>query len=641
MRLWCTVMSSVALLSSAFALGLRPEPDITVSGWADQFRMVGKPSPAPGPWRTWRVPYTREIMDRLSPSDPCEIVALMKGAQGAGTEIALNALGCWMHLYPDSAMMACPTIGASKRFSHIRFDRMVEATPVLRGLVAPPRSREASNTAQLKEFGPGRDTLVFVGANSGVDLRSYPSRFVICDEVDGYPLDLDKEGNPLDLIIQRTGAMPNRKIYLCSTPTLLNASNIHRWFQAGDQNYFHVPCPHCTRVQALIFGADRVKTGQPGGLRWPKGSPDLVRYQCEHCGDDFAEWEKVELLQRGVWLPAAPGNGGGKIRSYHMNALIYPYGWPENSWTNLAASWERVHGNPVARKTFWNLKLGLPWSDPSEAKADAKTLQSRCHAYGPEVPAEVGVLIASADVQGNRIEAELVGWGPDEESWQLEYKVLLGDTGEVTNPVWKELDDWLKMEWLSELGIPLTIKASCIDSSYGQDVVRQFCHERKSRNVWAIKGKEGYGRLVWPLKLGRQKGKLPPPFIVGVDTAKEIVYSRLKIDTPGPGYCHFRTGTPIDYFEMLTSEIRVADYSRAVPVYAWKKKSDGDRNEALDDRVYNYAGLKGLETMTAFKLNRECQKLRDMAEALRTGTKRTFSMFTPSAPMVADDPYLS
>jgi len=216
------------LLANAFAEAFRPAPELSVSGWADAHRIVTRPSPKPGKWETSLVPYMREIMDRLSPSDPCEIVALEKAAQGAGTEIGLNAVGCWMHRYADSTMIVQPTVDIAKKFSRIRFDRLVEATPVLRELVAPPRSRAAANSWQVKEFGPGRDSLVFAGANSGSALRSYPSRFGLADEIDGYPMDLDGEGNPVDLFIQRTAAYSNRKIFLLSTPTLEEISSIHK-----------------------------------------------------------------------------------------------------------------------------------------------------------------------------------------------------------------------------------------------------------------------------------------------------------------------------------------------------------------------------------------------------------------------------
>src|SRR4051812_20876265 len=230
-RLW---MAGLALLAEAFAGGLQPLPQMSVSEWADKYRMVTKPSPEPGPWRTERVPYMREIMDRMSPEDPCEICALMKATQGAGTEGGLNFLGCYMHLYPRDMMMVLPTIKIAQKFSRKRLDRMLAATPVLRDLVSAPRSRDASNNALLKEFGPGRDSLILAGANSAADLRSDPVPALYCDEVDGYPTNVEGEGNPLMILIERTAAYRERKILLTSTPTK-KGGNIHHWFLAGDQ----------------------------------------------------------------------------------------------------------------------------------------------------------------------------------------------------------------------------------------------------------------------------------------------------------------------------------------------------------------------------------------------------------------------
>lgn len=640
-------VSIPAEVSKAFLSGFRPVPDMLVSEWADKNRMVGKPSPEAGPWVTDRVPYAREIMDNFSPSSPVEITALVKAAQGAGTEILLNVLGYIMHRYPDSSMLVLPTTGTAKKFVRTRLDPMIEICPVLREVVARPRSRSAANTTTIKEFKGAQ--LLITGANSGPDLRSYPSKNALCDEINGYPIDLDGEGGPVDLIIQRTAAFRGRKIGLVSTPTLEEICEISKWYKKGDQRLYFVPCPLCGHEQPFIFGADRVKEGRPGGLRWTRGEPSSVRYQCERCGDKFEEWRKIEMLGRGQWVPQAPGVGEGKIRSYQINSLYYPYGWPGNAWPNLASAWDSDHRDPIKRKTFWNLKLGLPWRDPSEAKADANELAGRGESYGPEIPRQIAVLTAGADVQANRIEVELVGWGRDEESWSIEHRVFLGDTSKAasTDPdrpsPWQQLDSWLASEWLSELDLPLRISAMCVDAGYQTQLVSRWCGERFTRKVWATVGRSGR-YPIWPKKPGRTKSNRSPIFTLGVDSAKENIYARLRLTEPGPGYLHFPKGYDINYYEQLTSEIRVPDYTGPIPKFLWRKKTAGARNEVLDIRVEAYGALCGL-TAGSLRLNQEVDNLQRLADgrwkARQTATARNAEPQSSMRPIVSSDPYFS
>ena len=45
---------------------LRPPPQLTVSEWAERHRMLGsRASAEPGPWRTNRTPYLKDVMDAL------------------------------------------------------------------------------------------------------------------------------------------------------------------------------------------------------------------------------------------------------------------------------------------------------------------------------------------------------------------------------------------------------------------------------------------------------------------------------------------------------------------------------------------------------------------------------------------------
>lgn len=595
-----TVASIVAL---AFADGVRPEKELLVSEWADTYRIMGKTSPEPGPWDTARVPYTREIMDNFSPASPVEMTVLMKAAQGAGTEVILNAIGAVCAQFTGDVLFVSPTLPVAKKLSK-RFADMVEATPSLRDKVG---ATQASTTIYSKPYAGG--TVFFAGANSAAGLRSDPIRFLTLDEIDGYPSDVQKEGNAIDLALARTDAFRNRKVLMVSTPTNLGASNIHTHFLAGDQRFYFVPCPNCKHEQKLIWYAGK---DIPGGIRWPKGEPSKVYYECASCQFPIPQFRRTWMLDNGHWEPAAPNNGAGRVRSYQISKLYYPHGWPGADWANMAAKWESVHRDPVRLKTFVNLSLGEPWEDKNTQKADSHSLMGRREGYGSgragddPMPEGIAVVTAGVDVQQNRLEIEVVGWGHDQESWSLGDIVLPGDTAKPA--VWEDLDRILLEDYESENGIRFPIKAVCVDTHFNAEIATGFCAARFHRRVWAIQGKAGK-YPVWKSTPGKSKYSNRPVFTIGVDNAKEAIYARLNIAEPGPGYCHFPSDRDRDYFDQLTAETRVPVYGPSGMKWVWKKKNLGDRNEKLDIRVYAYAALESL-VASGLRLNYEVARIR-------------------------------
>ena len=240
------------IYGKAFDRGLRPDPLLTVSEWADRHRRLsGKGASEPGPWRTSRAPYLKEIMDCLSPASKVERVVVMKGAQIGLSECGNNWIGYVIHHAPGPMLAVLPTVEMAKRNSKQRIDPLIEESPILRELVRPARSRDSGNTMLAKEFPGGM--LVMTGANSAVGLRSMPVRYLFLDEVDGYPGDLDGEGDPVTLAEARTRTFSRRKILIVSTPTIKGASRIEREYEASDQRRYFVPCPVCREHQWLKF----------------------------------------------------------------------------------------------------------------------------------------------------------------------------------------------------------------------------------------------------------------------------------------------------------------------------------------------------------------------------------------------------
>ncbi len=267
--------------------GLKPDPNFTVSAWADNHRILSSISSSePGPWRTDRTPYLKEIMDCLSPSHPCEKVVFMKGAQIGGTECGNNWMGFVIHHAPGPMLIVNPTVETAKRTSKMRIDPAIENCPALKEKVKDPRARDSGNTILMKEFPGG--VLVMTGANSAVGLRSMPIRYLFLDEVDGYPDDAAGEGDPVNLAIQRTATFSNRKIFMISTPTIKNYSRIETAFLEGDQRYYFVPCPDCGEFQKLKWAQ----------IKWPKGQPEPAYYVCEKCSSVWQDYQKAEILKQ-------------------------------------------------------------------------------------------------------------------------------------------------------------------------------------------------------------------------------------------------------------------------------------------------------------------------------------------------------
>lgn len=554
--------------------GLAPEPQVSVSDWADRFRQLPSIASEPGPWRTNRTPYLRAIMDALSTASPIERVVFMKGAQLGATEAGLNWIGYVIANAPGLMLYVMPTTESVRRTVRTRIDPLIASTPEIDRLVTKARSRDPGNTATLKSFPAGQ--IAFVGANSAVGLRSMPARYLFLDEVDGFPHDADGEGDPIALALQRTVTFRGRrKIFMASTPTIEGTSRIVKAFEESDQRRFFVPCPHCGAYQALRWAQ----------VTWADGHRAGAWYICEHCGEPIYERHKPAMLSQGEWRSTAAGDG--RTAGFHLSALYSPF----ETWAEIAIEHGAVYRDPPRLQTWVNLKLGEPFQDRSAHIPEPTRLMARAEAWGPDVPEGVMVLTAGTDVQQDRLECEIVGWGRGEESWSIEYHTLMGNPAEPD--VWQRLDALLMAARRRADDYSLYVVAAAVDTGNWSKHVYDFATPRHARRIWAIKGSSIRGAPLWPRRPSRPKFGRPPLYVIGTDAAKEIVVARLALEEPGPGYCHFPTGRDLDYFSMLTAERPIRRFVKGVAVREWVKAAH-HRNEALDCRVYALAALQGL-----------------------------------------------
>ena len=572
-----TLEESRLSLSSPISYTWLPPPDLTVSQWADNFRRIPPEASAePGRWRTSRAEYQREIMDAIS--DPLiERVIVMTAAQVGKTEILLNVVGYFIDQEPSPILVLQPTLDMGQSFSKDRLTPMIRDTPNLRDKVKDPRSRDSGNTIMHKKFIGGHITIA--ATNSPVSLASRPIRVLLCDEVDRYPPSSGDEGDPLTLAMKRTQNFWNRRIVWVSTPTLAKTSRIYKGFKQSSQEEWCIPCPTCGEYQS--FEWEQIKF---------KDIPEPVMI-CSKCGAVHNEVEWKVGQEYGKWIAKNPEEK--KIRGFHMNA--FASGWV--SWKDIISQFQEAFNNgEESLKGWWNTVLGLPYEN-AQGVIEVEALEAHREKYEAELPDGVLVLTCGVDTQDNRLEAEVVGWGIGHESWGIEYRIFYGDPG--LKEVWQALDDFLSKKWSYANGEKIGISCVCIDSAgHHTDEVYKFCKPRVRRNIFPIvgRGQEGLPSVSKPSQNNRRHVVL---FKLGVTTIKGTLFSRLKIEERGAGYCHFpldaknaHRGYDSVYFKGLVSEQMVVKRVRGRDTITWEPRTKGIRNEPLDARVYATGALE-------------------------------------------------
>lgn len=573
------------IFAAAFAERLRPKPRLTVSEWADRNRRLSlKSSSEPGPWRTARVPFAREIMDALSASDPAEEVIFVASTQVTKTEIGLNFLGYAIDYSPGPALVVLPTIEIGQLWSKQRLAPAIEASPALREKVGPERSRDGGNTVMMKEFPDG--VLRIGGANSPPSLSSMPVKYLVCDEVDRYPRDVGAsqegggEGDPVDLAEARTTSFARRKIYKASSPTIQSLSRIWKDWLRSSQGEYHVPCPHCGELQVLARE----------NLQYDPARPEeTAAFACVHCGALVTESAKSWMLDpaNGArWIHRFPERA--KVRGFHLSAWYTPLGLGK-SWGAWARRWEEVKLDPTRRKTFINTVDGLTFEDPTE-KLDWEVIRARAGGYQlREIPAGCLMLTAGVDVQKRYLAVQVVGWGREMAAWIIDWVEIPGDP--TQSAVWEALDAYLEQPLTNRWGQSMRIEACGVDAGNWQDDVLRFTRPRRQRRVFALKGIEGAGKTVLTTstrpdknRRGRTSKTSADLWMVATFTAKEWIFHRLQDDAQRPPHeqlTHFPEGLPEEYYTQLTAEIWDPHKRK------WVKQQA--RNEALDTFDYAFA----------------------------------------------------
>jgi phage terminase large subunit GpA-like protein len=600
----------------------KPPPKLNLIEWANEFRRVAaKTSASPGHWKTSAQPICFGPMAAVLDQDT-HTVSIMAGTQILKTEFLLNVACYYIHQDPSPILFVQPTQGAAAAFSKERFAPTVDVMPSLRNLVERSKAHDSESTLAHKNYPGG--SLDFVGANSPTDLSSRPKWIILCDEIDKYPISAGSEGDPLKLAEERAStykAVGRAKFVRTCSPTVKDSSRIEREYLASDQRKCFVTCIHCNHAQVLTWSH----------VRWDKDEqnnhlPETAALVCEECGSYWPERERIAILNA---LEHAPGYGWKQTKPFtccgetHQPSIWNDQGrsicpscelpspYDGHAGFHVSKLYSKRHRLPEIVKEFleakgdqelqrkWiNTSLAELWEQQYAATFDSLALIARAEPYsGDDLPEAVKVITGFCDVQDDRLEVQFVGWGKEEEAWPFQYDIIYQNPAQPQ--AWKELDALISAKFHTVTGRPLRVAAFGIDwgGSHG-DAVLSYCRARRGRRIFACKGFAG-AKPIWPSKASRAKsGDIF--YATGVDTAKDKLYSALKIDPPTepgfarPGFIHFPIADNFgpEYFEQLNAERKQLRKRLGQTFTVWVKIRE--RNEALDTLVGNLAVRKSL-----------------------------------------------
>jgi len=571
----------------------------TVSEWADANRVLDQMTSAePGQWSTDRTPYLREIMDSFNDRGVEDIV-IMKATQIGGTEVILNCLGYMVDQDPGPALVVYPTEPLARGVSEERIKPMVRRSPALRRHLTP----RADDFAALR-YRFDRMVVSLAWAGSPAAVASRPVRVVFLDEIDKYPKFAGREADPIKLSIERTKTFYNRKHVKLSTPTTKEGYVWREYKECCGLRYY-VPCPKCSRYQALTFG--RVK--------WPEDERDpneikrhgLAWYECVKCSAKIEDADKPEMLRRGVWAPdGASIDTKGRIRSkahrqdkaenprrgYWINAIYSPW----VTFSMVAAEFLRSKEHPELLQNFVNSWLAEPWEEITEAKEPEKLKALATTTPAGVVPNGAQLITAGVDVQKDHFYLSLRAWGFHEESW-----LVLAMRVEE----WSQVIDYcFTRDYPKESGDEaLPVRLSCIDAGYRTSEV----YEIARRYPDVCRAVKGHANLRGPqfrvsmIDRNPSDGRPIPGGLrlwnVDVSFFKDKIARLVETEPGEPGNWHLHEDPSEEYLRQFCAERKVIDRNRKTgqAVEEWRLVAAGAPNHYLDCEVYSVAAATMLQ----------------------------------------------
>lgn len=606
---------------------LRKPEDISLPRWAHRhFYLSAESSQREEEWRAW--PFQIGILYAMG-DDNVEEFTFFKSARLGYTKCLLAEIAYTAQHQRRNQCVWQPSDGDSDDFVKTDLEPMLRDVKVMRKVFPQVLAKSKANTLQQKKF--LGSLLKMRGGNAAGNYRRLTLAKAKADELDGFEQSIEKAGTPDTLIRKRVEGATYPKCIWGSTGRRKHLSHIERLYLASDiRMKFQITCPHCDLEHPLEWGSKKTKYG----IKWDMADPEgTVRHHCPHCYGSIVQTDYLRLARTGAWVsdcglfrlrhwwdekgePCAEWTtGDGKPCLPPKRVAMH--GWtvyseqPGVTWGKvlrefLDATKALKAGNREPMIAWVNETKGETYEEDAET-ADVNELQTRARKSGYKmcvVPVGGLLLVCSIDVQDNRFEIQVWAIGRGEEAWVIDYIVMDANPADMRDwdALWKKL---YELRYRHVHGAAMSLRGAAVDTGghfthQAYEFVRRYSGMSQNFRLFAIKGSSKDGD---PIKAraakwmdinlkGRIIRKGCKLWMVGTDTAKDLFYGRLKVTQPGPGYVHFASDLPTEYFVQYSNEKRMKVRVAGEDAYRWVHTTGA--NEVVDTTVYNLFMIEAL-----------------------------------------------
>lgn len=553
----------------------RPE-NLTVSQWAEKYRILDETSNLSGRWSNSITPYLVGIMDTLN-DDYVREVYLCKGSQLGGTEVLINMLMYIIDKGPAPTMIVYPSDDLAKDVSSDKLKPAFRLVPQIKRSFLENLSKELR--LKFKTM-----TLYLRGAGSPSKLASKAIKYLFFDEIDKMGGASKKEASPYNLAMERVKTYKAQsKVYACSTPTI---STNYIWGlhdNADEVRHYFVPCPHCGEMIELLFKQIKFAEDEEKILS-PRDRASTAEYICQACGCVIENGEKPKMLRSGEWRTVKKrGIGRAKTIGFWISSLYSFF----LTWADVAEEFLKSKDDPELLQNFVNSWLAEPWEDTKLKTTEDLVLERQTELREMTVPSWCKILTAGVDVQETSLYYAIRAFGEHTTSQNIVHGQVLS---------FADIEQIMNAEFDMEDGRKTIVNLALIDSGYQPDDTYDFC---VTNSDWAlpVKGASNPMRDRYKIsKVDKQGSRAYGMQLVLVDgdQYKDSIASRLQREN-GLGSWMVYKGCDEEYAKQVTSEHKVAEKAaNGTRRMRWRLKHSHADNHYLDCEVYAMAAAEML-----------------------------------------------